>query len=144
MGEVTISQLLGLTLGSSWGQVLLWVAVVGSVAWDKRESLQAIPAKLSAWWTARRAGKTATETPTQRTACENRRTDKRRGDGTAAPGSDDRTGKRCDGQCRDPLSFVAAGSVLRTGSLSEDPVARAACRKNKRRVRYPRARPLTM
>jgi len=74
MGEVTISQLLGLTLGSSWGQVLLWVAVVGSVAWDKRESLQAIPAKLSAWWTARRAGKTATETPTQRTACENRRT----------------------------------------------------------------------
>ncbi len=70
MGELTIAQI----LGSAWVQGGLVAAALASIGFDKSNALKAIPAKLSARWTAWRAGKTATETPTQRTACENRRT----------------------------------------------------------------------
>jgi hypothetical protein len=68
--DVTI----GSILASSWFQYGFVLVAIVSAAVDKRATLKALPAKLSAWWTARRAGKTVTETPTQRTACENRRT----------------------------------------------------------------------
>jgi hypothetical protein len=68
--DVTIAQV----LSSVWMQGGLVALALGSIGYDKSDALKAIPAKLSAWWTARRAGKTVTETPTQRTACENRRT----------------------------------------------------------------------
>lgn len=72
--DLTIGQLAAMLFGSVWAQGGLVAVALGSIAYDRKDSLGSIPAKLSAWWTAWRAGKNTTDTPTQRTACENRRT----------------------------------------------------------------------
>lgn len=72
--DVTIQQLLAMTLGSVWGQLALFGVTVASIAADRGVSLKGIPAAIVAKWTAWRAGNHSTDTPTQRTACENRRT----------------------------------------------------------------------
>lgn len=74
MGDVTVQQLFAMVFGSVWGQAALFGITAVSIASEKSDTIKALPTKLAARWTAWRAGKTSTETPTQRTACENRRT----------------------------------------------------------------------